>query len=34
MKPQNIFIIRHGQSQGNVDKNIYKTQPDYTLKLT
>lgn len=34
MKPHNIFIARHGQSRGNVDKDIYKVQPDYTLELT
>ena len=34
MKPENIFLVRHGQSEGNVDKEIYKTKPDYTLKLT
>lgn len=34
MKPSNIFIVRHGQSEGNVDKTIYERQPDYTLNLT
>lgn len=34
MKPTNIFIIRHGQSTGNVDKAIYSTIPDYALLLT
>lgn len=34
MKPDRIFIVRHGESQGNVDKNIYKEIPDYTLQLT
>lgn len=34
MKPNRIFIVRHGESQGNVDKNIYKDIPDYALKLT
>jgi len=34
MKPENIFLVRHGQSEGNVDKEIYKTKPDYTLQLT
>lgn len=34
MKPENIFLVRHGQSEGNLDKKIYKTKPDYTLTLT
>lgn len=34
MKPERIFIVRHGQSQGNVDRNIYQTLPDYALQLT
>lgn len=34
MKPKRIFLIRHGESQGNVDKEVYKTIPDYALPLT
>lgn len=34
MKPKNIVLIRHGESVGNVDKEIYKTIPDYALQLT
>lgn len=34
MKPEKIFIVRHGQSQGNVDREIYKDIPDYALQLT
>lgn len=34
MKPKNIFLIRHGQSEGNVDKSIYKVKPDYAYRLT
>lgn len=34
MKPSKIFLIRHGQSVGNVDKEIYKKVPDYALELT
>lgn len=34
MKPKRIFLVRHGQSQGNADKNIYKTVPDYAVLLT
>lgn len=34
MKPKNIVLIRHGQSEGNVDKSIYRRKPDYALSLT
>jgi broad specificity phosphatase PhoE len=34
MKPERIFIVRHGESQGNVDRSIYKDVPDYALQLT
>ncbi|MEY3342350.1 MAG: hypothetical protein RL090_34 [Bacteroidota bacterium] len=34
MKPNRIILIRHGESEGNVDKNIYGVKPDYTLELT
>lgn len=34
MKPTFIFLVRHGQSLGNVDKNIYLTVPDYKVELT
>lgn len=34
MKPQRIFVVRHGQSEGNVDRAVYKTTPDYALQLT
>jgi broad specificity phosphatase PhoE len=34
MKPEKIFIVRHGQSFGNVDKTIYKQIPDYAIQLT
>lgn len=29
-----IFLIRHGQSEGNLDKNVYDTVPDYAVSLT
>jgi broad specificity phosphatase PhoE len=32
--PKKIFIIRHGESQGNADREIYKTVPDYAVRLT
>lgn len=34
MKPNRILLIRHGQSQGNIDVNQYHTVPDYALSLT
>ncbi|MDX1958226.1 MAG: histidine phosphatase family protein [Leptospiraceae bacterium] len=34
MKPNKIFLIRHGESEGNVNRNIYSTKPDYKLLLT
>jgi broad specificity phosphatase PhoE len=34
MKPKKIMLVRHGESVGNVDKNIYATVPDYALGLS
>ena len=34
MKPDRIILVRHGESVGNVNKEIYKTIPDYALDLT
>ena len=34
MKPNRIILIRHAESQGNIDKNHYKNIPDYALNLT
>ncbi len=34
MKPKRIILVRHGQSEGNVDKSIYDRVPDYKLNLT
>lgn len=33
-RPQRIILVRHGQSQGNVDDRIYETVPDHALHLT
>jgi broad specificity phosphatase PhoE len=33
-KPTNIFLIRHGESEGNVDKSVYEKIPDYAIPLT
>lgn len=34
MKPKRIFLVRHGESEGNIDKNLYATKPDYAYELT
>lgn len=34
MKPNRIFLIRHGQSEGNVNKSVYREKPDYAVRLT
>jgi broad specificity phosphatase PhoE len=34
MKPQFIYLIRHGESEGNVDKSIYRSIPDWKVNLT
>ena len=34
MKPQRIILIRHGESEGNINKEIYTQKPDYALYLT
>ncbi|MBK7130447.1 MAG: histidine phosphatase family protein [Crocinitomicaceae bacterium] len=34
MKPNKLFLVRHGESEGNVNKSIYAEKPDYTLELT
>jgi len=32
--PRRITLIRHGQSEGNIDPTIYETKPDNALHLT
>lgn len=34
MRPKKIFLVRHGQSEGNVNKAIYASMPDYAVQLT
>ena len=34
MKPKRIILVRHGESEGNLDKAIYADKPDYALLLT
>ena len=33
MKPKRIILIRHGESEGNTDRNMYSQKPDYALLL-
>lgn len=34
MKPNRIFLIRHGSSEGNENIQVYQKKPDYALLLT
>ena len=34
MRPSRIILVRHGQSEGNVDKSMYTHKPDWKLDLT
>ena len=34
MRPKRIILIRHGESEGNLDNSLYENTPDYALKLT
>ncbi|NQU29757.1 MAG: histidine phosphatase family protein, partial [Anaerolineae bacterium] len=34
MKPNRIILIRHGESEGNVDREQYGKIPDFSLNLT
>lgn len=34
MKPRRIILIRHAESEGNVDKSIYNKKPDFALELS
>ena len=34
MKPKRIILVRHGQSEGNANRNIYQIVPDHKIKLT
>jgi broad specificity phosphatase PhoE len=34
MKPKRIILVRHGESEGNTDRNVYGRKPDYALLLT
>lgn len=34
MKPKRIILIRHGESEANVDRYMFGKVPDYTIELT
>ena len=34
MRPKRIILIRHGNSEGNADRERYATIPDHALNLT
>lgn len=34
MKPKRIILVRHGESEGNVNRSMYGLKPDYALELT
>eukprot|EP01111_Echinosteliopsis_oligospora_P017487 TRINITY_DN7599_c0_g1_i2.p1 TRINITY_DN7599_c0_g1~~TRINITY_DN7599_c0_g1_i2.p1 ORF type:complete len:226 (+),score=33.63 TRINITY_DN7599_c0_g1_i2:14-691(+) len=34
MKPKKIILIRHGESEGNKNEEIYREVPDYKIPLT
>jgi len=33
-KAKNIYLVRHGESLGNVDKSLYNTVPDHAIDLS
>jgi broad specificity phosphatase PhoE len=33
-RPKRIVLVRHGESEGNLDDSIYETVPDHALSLT
>jgi broad specificity phosphatase PhoE len=34
MKPKRIILIRHGESEANLDKILHSQKPDYAIELT
>lgn len=32
--PKRIILVRHGESEGNLDKNVYSRVPDHRVQLT
>jgi broad specificity phosphatase PhoE len=33
-RPERIVLVRHGESEGNVDETVYERVPDHRLRLT
>ncbi|HET8988375.1 MAG TPA: phosphoglycerate mutase family protein, partial [Humibacillus sp.] len=33
-RPDRIILVRHGESEGNVDETVYERVPDHRLSLT
>jgi broad specificity phosphatase PhoE len=33
-RPDRIILVRHGESEGNVDESVYERVPDHRLRLT
>ena len=34
MKPKRIILIRHGESEANVNCRLFASMPDYIIELT
>ena len=34
MRPKRIILVRHGESEGNLDRSRYQNTQDFALKLT
>ena len=34
MKPKRIILIRHGESEANVNPHLFASVPDYAIELT
>ncbi len=32
--PVTLYLVRHGQSMGNIDQSLYRTQADHAIELT
>ncbi|GAA3041768.1 hypothetical protein GCM10020000_20730 [Streptomyces olivoverticillatus] len=33
-RPRRIVLLRHGESEGNIDDTVYEREPDHALSLT
>ncbi|MFD8142069.1 histidine phosphatase family protein [Streptomyces sp. NPDC059708] len=34
VRPRRIVLVRHGESEGNIDDTVYEREPDHALRLT